>query len=222
LKNLKYNLNQMAKPVDVVIRKKSPSYKHMGVAKTEKTNNLLKKSRGESLFLDIILLIIVLSVAFMLALIIKDFVWQKKAAVTRKAASPYTPSTPDSVAQQAVNPPEDNEETTPSPSSSSSTAPRPTQTANATSTQSLKITILNGNGIRGQASQVASQLKKLGYQDIKIANASSFNFSNTIIYYKRDFKEAAEKLKEDLQKPNAELKENANLSVDLSVILGKN
>jgi len=212
----------MAKPVDVVIRRKSPSYKPTGVAKTEKTNNLLKKSRGESLFLDVVLLIIVLGVAFMLALIIKDFVWQKKAEGTRKATSLYTPPTPDSVSQQAINPPEDNEEIVPSLSSSPSTTPSPTQTATATSTQSLKIAILNGNGIRGQASQIASQLKKLGYQDIKIANASSFNFSNTIIYYKREFKEAAEKLKEDLQKPNAELKENANLSVDLSVILGKN
>jgi hypothetical protein len=170
------------------------------------------------------LVLIVLGITFMLALLFKDFVLSKKRLTEENPSASLISlssnlesnqfSADESLEQKEV---ETSATFYPTPSISS---PSPTKTA--LSYNSLKVTILNGNGIRGQANQVASMLKKIGYQDIRVGNAGSFNFLNTIIYYKPGLQEAAEKIKEDIKRPNAEIKENPNLSVDLSVILGKN
>jgi len=81
------------------------------------------------------------------------------------------------------------------------------------------ITILNGNGISGLASEVGEELEKYGFNIKDISNADNFNYEETLIYYKSGNKDTAEGLKEVL---GGKLEQHEDIKVDFQVILGEN
>jgi LCP family protein required for cell wall assembly len=81
------------------------------------------------------------------------------------------------------------------------------------------ITILNGNGISGLASEVGEELEKYGFNIKDISNADNFNYQETMIYYKPGNKNTAEGLKDVL---GGQLEQAEDIKVDFQVILGEN
>ncbi|MCF8000342.1 MAG: LCP family protein [Halanaerobiales bacterium] len=81
------------------------------------------------------------------------------------------------------------------------------------------VTILNGNGISGLASEVGEELEKYGFNIEDISNADNFNYQETIIYYKPGKKDTAEGLKNVL---GGKLEESEDIEEDFQVILGEN
>lgn len=81
------------------------------------------------------------------------------------------------------------------------------------------VTILNGNGISGLATEVGEELEKYGFNIEDISNADNFDYQETIIYYKSGNKVRAEGLQEVL---GGKLEESEEIEVDFQVILGEN
>ncbi|MFW5981366.1 MAG: LCP family protein [bacterium] len=58
-----------------------------------------------------------------------------------------------------------------------------------------KLSILNGNGVSGQAGEISSTLSKYGFNIIKTGNANHYNYQDTIIrYYNKNEGEMARKI----------------------------
>lgn len=88
-----------------------------------------------------------------------------------------------------------------------------------------KLRILNGNGIPGQASELASDLKKYGFNVVSLANAASYDYDNTVIlYYDTDDKNTALSIRELIggEVQFVELEEDEALSKeeDIQIIIG--
>ena len=81
------------------------------------------------------------------------------------------------------------------------------------------VTILNGNGISGLASEVGEELEKYGFNIDDISNADNFNYQETLIYYKSGNQDTAEGLREIL---GGKLEESEEIEVDFQIILGEN
>jgi hypothetical protein len=94
------------------------------------------------------------------------------------------------------------------------------KTASANS-GSVGIRILNGNGKKGSAQEVAEILKKSGFQVKEIKNADKFDYLETIISYKPGKKDIAQQIAKQIAgKYSANLKEDASLDVDIVILLG--
>ena len=103
-------------------------------------------------------------------------------------------------------------------------SPLPSAVATPTSSPSasLKIEIQNGSGVVGLAARIKDELEKLGYKNIKIGNAEKMDYESWLLYYKKDFKHEAEKLKEELGVVDISLEEKeATQAADILVIAGK-
>lgn len=72
--------------------------------------------------------------------------------------------------------------TTPSGETTVST-PVSTSTPKAVDRSGVSISIQNGTGISGEAAYLQTQLKDLGYTDVKVSNASSQNSTTTIVTF---------------------------------------
>lgn len=72
--------------------------------------------------------------------------------------------------------------TTPSGDTTVST-PVSTSTPKAVDRSGVSISIQNGTGISGEAAYLQTQLKNLGYTDVKVSNASSQNSSTTTVTF---------------------------------------
>lgn len=109
---------------------------------------------------------------------------------------------------------------TPSPTPSPSSTPTPTPVIKK---EEIKLKILNGSGIKGQAARLSTFLKEKGYKDIVVDNADNFDYSTTIIRVKdkKYLPIILEDLKEVIEKPKTELLENKGLPEDITVIIGK-
>lgn len=88
-----------------------------------------------------------------------------------------------------------------------------------------KLRILNGNGVPGQASEVASDLKKYGFNVISIANAASYDYDTTeIVYYRKDNKSIALSIRElvsgEVQFLELEETEALDKNEDIQIIIG--
>lgn len=101
-----------------------------------------------------------------------------------------------------------------------------TETAKNTTVDKSAITIsvLNGSGIKNSAQTVADTLTTAGFMVKGTANAKSFNYQKTIIYYKTGGEAKAELVKDSL--PNYQTETNKNDSVvgptyDIVVVAGK-
>lgn len=76
--------------------------------------------------------------------------------------------------------------------------PTPSPTP-AFSREEIKIKILNGSGTRGKASIVKDVLTEKKYLEIVTGNADSFDYKTTEIQVKKDKKEAAQYVQNDLK-----------------------
>jgi|GEM_PF-6080154 len=86
---------------------------------------------------------------------------------------------------------------------------------------SVGIRILNGNGQKGSAQEVAEMIKKSGFQAKEIKNADKFDYPETVISYKPEMKETAESIAELIDsKYAANLKEDASLDIDIVILVG--
>ena len=91
--------------------------------------------------------------------------------------------------------------------------------------EEIKIQILNGTGVAGEAKKAKDLLEDLGYTDIKIANASSYDYDEVEISLKEEsqnyFNLLSDDLKEeyDVSEEMGELDEDEKF--DAIVILGK-
>lgn len=82
-----------------------------------------------------------------------------------------------------------------------------------------QITILNGNGVSGVASEAADELEKYGFNIKKTDNAENFNYQETIIYYQNGNRKIASGLKEIM---GGKIEKNEEIEADFQIILGKN
>ncbi|OGD86841.1 hypothetical protein A2164_01365 [Candidatus Curtissbacteria bacterium RBG_13_35_7] len=89
----------------------------------------------------------------------------------------------------------------------------------------LKLQIQNGRGVVGVAAEAQQFLEGLGYTDIEIGNAGSYNYEKTEISIKKDKKNYFDLLREDLSKKYLPLEKAEILDIesefDAIVIIGK-
>lgn len=71
-----------------------------------------------------------------------------------------------------------------STATTTTTAPVATTAPAATTDKTFRIEVLNGNGIAGSADKVSDTLTAAGFTVSKVANARSFSYASTYIYYK--------------------------------------
>ena len=85
---------------------------------------------------------------------------------------------------------------------------------------SIKVAVLNGNGAKGIASEIANKLETEGFRVVKIANADSFDYDTTTIIYPKGKKDDAEKIAKIFTL--AKMKEESIEQIDLpTIIVGK-
>jgi len=85
---------------------------------------------------------------------------------------------------------------------------------------SIKVAVLNGNGEKGIASKVASELESQGFKVVTVANADSFDYETTTIIYPSGKKSDAEKIAKVLTE--ARMEEGMDNSITLpTIIVGK-
>ncbi len=83
------------------------------------------------------------------------------------------------------------------------------------------IRVLNGNGQKGAAGQVAETLKKAGFKVKEVTNADRSDYPDSVISYKPGQKEAAEKIAQLVgDQTELNLKEDAALDRDIVILLG--
>jgi len=90
--------------------------------------------------------------------------------------------------------------------------------------EKIKIQVLNGNSIQGEAGRISEILKESGFDVQEPSDAENHNYSTTIIYYKSGQKKAADLVAEEIAADYpATLQENIspNQEADIVVILGQ-
>lgn len=90
---------------------------------------------------------------------------------------------------------------TPVPSQEMTLTPSVQSKATTTPTKAvvkLRIEVLNGSGVQGEAAKMASFLKGLGYSITSTGNADTFDYTQTVIQIKKSKTEFASQLKKDL------------------------
>ncbi len=88
--------------------------------------------------------------------------------------------------------------------------------------ENVRIKILNGSGVKGQAGELQNFLEEKGYQEILTSNADNFDFERTEIHYKKE--SILNLVKQDLQElvPNPALKNlEEDSAADIIIITGK-
>jgi hypothetical protein len=84
-------------------------------------------------------------------------------------------------------------------------AGEPTKTVEATPTlglvrADLKVEVLNGSGVAGLAAKAAAYLEEIGYKEVKTANASKYDYPETLVQVKENKKQYLGMVKEDVSK----------------------
>ncbi|MFA7254360.1 MAG: LytR C-terminal domain-containing protein [Patescibacteria group bacterium] len=87
----------------------------------------------------------------------------------------------------------------------------------------IKISVLNGNGVTNSASTTKTALEAAGFKVLNTGNASNFNYQTTFIYYNTGKLEAANLVQTSLPNNTITLKESASVSgkYDVVVVVGK-
>jgi hypothetical protein len=92
--------------------------------------------------------------------------------------------------------------------------------------EELKIQILNGGGVKGEAGRAALLLGKAGFKNIKTGNAARFDYEQTEISIKEGEKEFLQDLTEALAENYTVSSDSKTLEAkdtyDVVIILGKN
>lgn len=101
----------------------------------------------------------------------------------------------------------------------STPAPTPTQVSLA----ELKVLILNGSGIKGEAKRVEDLIKKDGFEKTETGNADSYNYTDTVVYLKDNVDgsvyEKLGKILSDLSLKKDVLEKDS--PYDIKIIIGK-
>jgi len=115
-------------------------------------------------------------------------------------------------------------ETTPAPPTPAPTQEEQTPPAPTLDKSKVTISVLNGNGIRGDAYKVKVILEKDGWKVATYGNAASFKYQNTLVYYKEGQEEAGKQVEETLKKSGqvTSLEKSSSLTkYDVQVIVGR-
>ncbi len=88
-----------------------------------------------------------------------------------------------------------------------------------------KLSILNGNGVSGQASSISDEMEKYGFNVISIANADNYNYEKTLVrYYDKSLKKVIDNISDVIGASSefVELDESEldNLKEDIQIIIG--
>lgn len=88
----------------------------------------------------------------------------------------------------------------------------------------IKISVLNGSGVKNSAKVVADQLTTAGFIILYTGNASNFNYQQTFIYFKTGNDAQANLVKDSLTGRTVQTKENNSVvgtKYDVVVVVGK-
>lgn len=90
--------------------------------------------------------------------------------------------------------------------------------------QSFTIEVLNGNGVTGSADKIKETLITAGFEVAKVANAKSFSYQSTYVYYKTGKEAEATSVKSALSARTCLLEESNTVAktYDVVVVAGKN
>lgn len=116
-------------------------------------------------------------------------------------AAPQEPENAPSVTDILVEPPAD---TTPSPS------PEATQPKR----EDLKVQVLNGSGIAGEAGKVAAVLETAGFEDIDTTNADNYDYTGITIQVKEGQNEIGRLVESDLEDDYEDIEIEDTLDAD--------
>lgn len=87
---------------------------------------------------------------------------------------------------------------------------------------SFTIRVSNGSGVSGSAAKVTAQLVADGFNVVSTGNATSYNFSTTIVYYKSGKETEANMVKDALSNRSVSIELSSSLkSYDVLVVVGK-
>lgn len=90
--------------------------------------------------------------------------------------------------------------TFPTPAQTSTPEPTATATPEPVDKSEIKIEVLNGTGVPGEASFLQGELEELGYEDITAGNADEQDATDTVATYSRDLSaEVADEITERLE-----------------------
>jgi hypothetical protein len=84
-----------------------------------------------------------------------------------------------------------------------------------------QIEILNGNGMKGAASELCDYLRALGYDVVLLGNTPQQNYKETIIVERTRGWAGIDSLKKDLECKNVVYLENKQRLVDATLIIGQ-
>lgn len=119
--------------------------------------------------------------------------------------------------------PQDYTDTTAPPTTAPTNSTATANTAAVFDKTTLKIQILNGNGITNSASLIKKTLETAGFKIASTGNASNFAYADTFVYYKTGKEEGANLIKDAL-KDRTVIIEKSDTKVktyDIVVVIGK-
>ncbi|MDD3777087.1 MAG: LCP family protein [Actinomycetota bacterium] len=101
------------------------------------------------------------------------------------------------------------------------------QTVDKSIAAETRIFIANGNGISGVASRMSSYLRVYGFKISEMANADSFNYEKTVIYYTQENKEQADQVAlvldsyEKIQIQQDKFESEYGADSDIAIVVGQ-
>ncbi len=173
-----------------------------------------KFHKGRDTFLNVVIFLLIISIAIVAALIIREELPKRKVSYDNKVGVVSPIPSPSASLSPAMTSP------SPEPTVSETPSASPSATPIAKDKSSLAVMVFNGTGITGQAAQFATILKNAGYKNVKTGNSETKTNKTTIIYYDAGLKDAAEQLKTDLGK-TATLEEKET-AYDIQILTGSN
>ncbi len=119
--------------------------------------------------------------------------------------------------------PQDYTDSTSVETNTSDTATDTTKTVTAFDKTSLKIQVLNGNGVTNSASLIKKTLETAGFKVYSTGNASNFAYVKTFVYYKTGKEEGANLIKDTLKDKvvTVEKSDTKAKTYDIVVVVGK-
>jgi len=190
--------------------------KQFDVEKTEK-EELIPRKEQKSSFLPVvfgIVLGLVISLGAMYLLVGRTINLQSNKNASQPETEKQTETT-NTTQTEEVSPPTPTQPETETPTSENPKTLNKSQ---------VKIQLLNGNGIKGDALKVKTILEKDGWKVASYGNARSFNYQNTLVYYKEEQEEAAKAVADILKNNDRQTalhKSDSLTTYDIQIILGK-
>ncbi len=102
-------------------------------------------------------------------------------------------------------------------------SPEPVNTSDEIDRAGIKVEILNGTGISGEAKFLQAKLEALGYKDFKTGNASSSDNTSAIVTFSTKIAETVQKEITDLLEDvytKVSTKTSSSLNTDIQIVTG--